>query len=115
MSNKQELFDERYRKVLERHRELSRGYVTKLGPNGIIAHQPISHYRDVFNLKALLLPIGLLFFLKACVVTILREDQFAAQVDALRDGTLVEQVGAFLMQIDPITWAMSQALALVIG
>ena len=115
MPSKQELFDERYRKVLDRHRELSRGYVTKLGRNGVISHYPISHYRDAFPLKALLLPIGLLFFLKACVVTILKEDAFAAQVAALRDGNFVEQVGAVLMQMDPITWGISSLMGYVIG
>jgi hypothetical protein len=115
MTNKQDLFDQRYRKVLDRHRELSRGYVTKLGKNGVIAHHPISHYGDALQFKALLLPIGLLFFLKACVVTILNEDVFTAQVDLLREGTFIEQVGAFLMQIDPITWVIAQGLGAIIG
>ena len=115
MTNKQDLFDERYRKVLNRHRELSRGYVTRLGTNGVISHQPMSHIRDVFPVKALVLPFALLFFLKACVVTILKEDVFAAQVALLREGNLIEQIGAFLMQIDPITWAIAQVLGLVIG
>jgi hypothetical protein len=115
MTNKQDLFDERYRKVLDRHRELSRGYVTKLGKNGVIDHHPISHYRDSIQLKPLLLPIGLLFFLKACVVTILKEDVFTAQVALLREGTFIEQMGAFLMQMDPITWVIAQGLGAIIG
>lgn len=115
MTNKQDLFDERYRKVLDRHRELSRGYVTRLSTNGLISHHPISHYRDAFPLKALLLPVALLFFLKACVVTILREDAFNAQVAALQDGNFVEQIGAVLMQMDPITWLIAQVLGYMIG
>lgn len=115
MSNQQELFDERYRKVLERHRALSRGYVTKLSPNGLISHQPMSRMREAIPLKALLLPIGLLFFLKACVVTILNEDAFLAQIEVMRDGNMVEQIGAVLMQIDPITSAISYGLGFIFG
>lgn len=115
MSNQQELFDERYRKVLERHRALSRGYVTRLSPTGLISHHPISRVSEAIPFKALLLPIGLLFFLKACVVTVLKEDAFTAQLELMRDGGMVEQIGAVLMQIDPITWMISQALTYIIG
>ncbi|MCL3880988.1 hypothetical protein [Marivita sp. GX14005] len=115
MTNKQDMFDERYRRVLKRHRQLSRGYVTRLGKNGVIDHYPIGHLRDAFSLKALLLPIGILFFLKACMVTVLGQDAYSAQVALLREGSLLEQFGAFFLQMDPITWPMAQMLGAVIG
>jgi hypothetical protein len=115
MTNKQEMFDERYRKVLKRHRQLSRGYVTRLGKNGVIDHHPIGHYRDAISLKALLLPLGILFFLKACMVTVLGEEAYAAQVALLREGSFGEQLGAFFMQMDPVTWPLAQFLGTIIG
>lgn len=115
MTNKQEMFDERYRKVLKRHRQLSRGYVTRLGNNGVINHHPIGNFRDVISLKALVLPLTILFFLKACMVTVLGEEAYAAQVALLRDGSFGEQVGAFLLQMDPITWPIAQLLGSIIG
>ena len=115
MNDKQEMFDERYRRVLKRHRQLSRGYVTKLGKNGVIAHQPIGQFRDVVSFKALLLPVGIFVFLKACMVTVLGEEAYAAQVEALRNGGFGEQLGAFVMQMDPLTWPIAQLLGSVIG
>ncbi|WP_411224246.1 hypothetical protein [Marivita sp. S2033] len=109
------MFDERYRKVLKRHRQLSRGYVTRLGKNGVIDHHPIGHLRDAITFKMLLLPLGILFFLKACMVTVLGHDAYAAQVALLREGGFGAQIGAFLMQMDPITWPLSQLMATVIG
>ncbi|MCK0151904.1 hypothetical protein MWU54_17810 [Marivita sp. S6314] len=115
MSDKQEMFDERYRKVLKRHRQLSRGYVTRLGNNGVIAHHPIGQFRNAISLKALLLPFGILFFLKACIITVLGEEAYATQVTLLNGGGLTEQIGAFFMQMDPISWTIAQLLGFVIG
>ena len=115
MSKQQDLFDERYRKVIERHRQLSRGYVTKLDRNGIVAHFPISHVREAFNFSALLLPFGILFFLKACIVTVLGREGYVQQVGLLREGGMVEQIGAIFMQMDPITSVLSHMLGFVIG
>ncbi len=115
MTDQQDMFDERYRRVLKRHRQLSRGYVTRLGKNGVIAHHPIGHYRDAFSLKAILLPLGIIFFLKACMVTVLGEDAYGAQVASLKEGNIGEQLGAFFMQMDPVTWALAQLLGGVIG
>ncbi|MFP7675324.1 hypothetical protein ACG74X_18405 [Marivita sp. S0852] len=115
MTDKQDMFDERYRKVLKRHRQLSRGYVTRLGQNGVIAHHPIGHFREAISLKALLLPVGILLFLKACMITVLGRDAYAAQVAQLQNGSFGEQLGGFFMQVDPVSGVISQMLSLVVG
>lgn len=115
MNDKHDMFDERYRRVLKRHRQLSRGYVTRLGKNGVISHHPIGNFRDVISLKALILPLGILFFLKACMVTVLGEEKYAAQIAILQDGSFGEQIGAFFLQMDPITWPIAQLLGSLIG
>jgi hypothetical protein len=115
MTNQQDMFDQRYRRVLKRHRQLSRGYVTKLEKTGVITHRPIRHIREAVSFSALLLPFGILFFLKAAVVTVLGEDGYRQQVDLLREGGFVEQIGAVVMQIDPITAPLSRLLAYVIS
>lgn len=115
MTKQQDMFDERYRKVLRRHRQLSRGYVTKMDKNGVVAHIPLNHIRESFNFAALILPFGILFFLKACIVTILGEEAYVQQVDILRDGGFVEQVGAIFMQLDPITAPLAKLLGAIIG
>lgn len=115
MTKQQDLFDERYRKVLKRHRQLSRGYVNKLGKNGVIVHHPIRHTREAFSFMTLLLPFSILFVLKAAIVTILGEDGYRQQVDLLREGGFVEQMGAVFMQIDPITDPLAKLLSTIIG
>ncbi len=115
MTKQQDMFDERYRRVLQRHRQLSRGYVTKLEKTGVIVHKPMRQVREAFSFSALLMPFGILFFLKAAVVTVLGEDGYRQQVEVLRDGGFVEQVGAVFMQIDPITAPLSRMLTYIIG
>lgn len=115
MTNKQDMFDERYRKVLNRHRQLSRGYATRLGKNGVIDHYPIGNFRNAVSLKALLLPFAILFFLKACMTTVLGQEAYAAQVALLREGSFGEQLAAFFLQMDPITWPIAQLLGSIIG
>ena len=115
MTNQQDMFDERYRKVLKRHRQLSRGYVTKLEKTGVIVHKPMRQARELMSFSALLLPFGILFFLKAAIVTVLGEDGYRQQVDLLREGGFIEQMGAVFMQIDPITAPLSRMLAYIIG
>ncbi|MCR9158226.1 MAG: hypothetical protein NXH80_13345 [Rhodobacteraceae bacterium] len=115
MTKQQDMFDERYRKVLKRHRQLSRGYVTKIEKTGVIAHQPMRQVREAFSFSALLLPFGILFVLKAAIVTVLGEEGYRQQVDLLREGGFVEQMGAVFMQIDPITAPLSKVLGYIIG
>ena len=115
MTDKQEMFDVRYRKVLERHRQLSRGYATRLGQNGVISHHPIGQFRHTISLKALFFPLGILFFLKACIFTVLGGEAYDAQVLLLQGGGLVNQIGSFFMQMDPISGIISQILIQIIG
>ena len=115
MNDKQDMFDERYRRVLKRHRQLSRGYVTRLGKNGVVRHHPIGNFRDVMSAKALILPLAIIFFLKASMITLLGEEKYAAQVAILKEGSFGDQVAAFFLQMDPITWPIAQLLGSVIG
>lgn len=115
MTKQQDMFDERYRRVLKRHRQLSRGYVTKLQKNGVIVHKPIAHVREAMSFSTLLLPFGILFVLKAAIVTVLGEDGYRQQVDLMREGGFIEQIGAVFMQIDPITAPLAQLLSHIIG
>ncbi|WP_439123071.1 hypothetical protein [Marivita sp.] len=115
MTTQQDMFDERYRKVLKRHRQLSRGYVTKLDKTGVISHRPIQQVREFVSFSALLLPFGILFLLKAAIVAGMGEEGYSQQVALLREGGFVEQIGALVMQIDPITSVLSRILGFVIG
>lgn len=115
MTKQHDMFDERYRRVLKRHRQLSRGYVTKIEKSGVIVHKPIHHIREAVSFSALLLPFGILFVLKAAIVTVLGEEGYRQQVDLLREGGFVEQMGAVFMQIDPITAPLSRLLSHIIG
>lgn len=72
-------------------------------------------FRLCFCPSALLLPFGILFVLKAAIVTVLGEEGYRQQVDLLREGGFVEQMGAVFMQIDPITAPLSKVLGYIIG
>ena len=115
MMDRERNFDERYRRVLQRHRQLSHGYVTKLGKNGVINHHPIGQFRNAVSLKFLLAPVLLMFFLKACVLAVLGEEAHAAQIALMQDGSMGQQIGALLMQKDPISWPLAQMIGMIVG
>ena len=115
MTDNQELFDERYRKVLKHHRKLSRGYVTRLGKNGVIQHHPIGKLRNIMSINTLILPFAILFIFKACIITILGEEAYNAQVVVLQNGAIWEQAGGMLMQMDLFSWSLAHFLGSIIG
>lgn len=115
MDHKQELFEQRYRRVLQRHRQLSRGYVTRLGGNGVITHEPARRIDKGFSLYLLTIPLLVGFFVKAGIYLVLGDERYAAQLALLQEGGAVERAGAWVMALDPITELVAGMLALFFG
>lgn len=115
MTRNQDMFDERYRRVIKRHRQLSQGYTTRVGRNGVINHQPMGNFRNFITWKMVVLPLMILVFLKACMVTVLGEERYADQVASLHTGSASEQIAGFFLQMDPLTWPVAQLLSMIIG
>lgn len=106
-------FEERHRAVTNRHRQLARGYVTKLGKNGLIEHHPRKSLPKMSFPTFTVLLVGFLAF-KAFLLASLGDAEFSARVDALANGTVFERAGAWVMQIDPLSqWIVAHLLPLL--
>ena len=106
-------FDKRLNKIDRKHRALARGYTSRVGSDGLIVIRP--------RRRGLRLPVkglallGLGFFgLKGLMLAQIGHDNFAARLNDLNNGTIAEQAGAWIMQVDPATkWIAELILPLL--
>ena len=102
MAKKQLQFEERLKRLARKHRAESRGYVTRMQPDGLIIARPkrqtiqVPFRVVIFFLAAF---IGFKAFLFAGVGPLTYEVRLAH----LQAGTLMEKAGAYAMQADPLT------------
>ncbi|MBV2359943.1 hypothetical protein KUH32_09165 [Thalassococcus sp. CAU 1522] len=99
-------FELRQRALVKKHHRMARGYVTVLSRNGIFLQQPDN---KVGSNAARVFALLLVFFLafKGFLIAGLGTDVYMGHVDALMSGSLSEQVGGWLMQMDPVSTAFS--------
>ena len=109
MSDVREGFDNRLRRIERRHSNLSRGYVARIGRDGLIELHPRRGRRAFPWRGALFLVVGFLVF-KGIIMANLGDALYQERIAALRDGAPVEQVGAFIMQPDPVSQAVAAKL-----
>ena len=95
-------FERRQRAVTQKHRKLARGYVTRLNRNGVIEHKPLRKVK-LPRLGGLL--IALMFFLvfKGAMLASLGVAHYGEHVALLRDGSLADKLGAWVLGVDPVT------------
>lgn len=106
-------FDRRMRRISKRHSKLSHGYVTSVNPDGLVVAKPQRRsHRGTFRGLIILFAVMIVFkgFLHAQLGPAAYEDR----VNALKEGSVVEQAGAWVMTPDPITlWISGQVVSLV--
>ncbi|MBU2991966.1 hypothetical protein Q4555_14775 [Octadecabacter sp. 1_MG-2023] len=97
--------DKRLEKVVRTHNKMRRnGVVHRVGRDGLIRSRP-RLIRPRFPLKGALIMVGLLIAFKSLMFAQIGSGNYALKVEELRQGTMVEQAGAVLMQEEPITVA----------
>ncbi len=107
-------FEKRHKAITRKHEQLARGYVTRLGKNGVIEHRPMRHLPRV-SFSSILIFAGAFIGFKTLLLLRLGETEYLSHVATLAHGGGVERIGAWLMQIDPLTsWSVAQA-ALIFG
>lgn len=104
-------FQERQLAVEKKHARMAQGYVTKLDPaKGVMVQQPDSKSGGL-AFRVFLSLVFAAFMFKGFVLAWLGQDKYLAELAKLEAGTGQDQIGAWLMQIDPITAQLGQFLA----
>ncbi|MCZ4354266.1 hypothetical protein O4H61_17255 [Roseovarius aestuarii] len=103
-------FAARLKKVNRKHTRMARGYDAKVGRDGLIVFRP-KRRKAGMPIRGLMLAGAALLGFKALAIVQLGAGGYDARVEALQNGTAVEQAGAFVMQPDPVSTAIATRLA----
>lgn len=106
-------FDKRVKKIVRRHGKMSNGVVRRVNSDGLIVAKP-RVYRPRFPLKGLVAVLLLGFLFKGFMFSYLGGAAYAERVATLQNGTALEQVGAWVMQPDPVTVMAAQGIAIIL-
>ena len=99
-------FDNRLRRIQKSRVRLANGYVSVVGDDGLIVVKPRAR-RTRFVLRPFaFLIVGLMVF-KALILATLGQPVYEERVASLQAGTTIEQAGAWVMQIDPVSQFMA--------
>ncbi|WP_299141487.1 hypothetical protein [uncultured Tateyamaria sp.] len=97
-------FHKRLGAVGRKHAAMAQGYTTQVRGDGLIVvktkRRKASRFVPLKGLAALMLGF---FIFKAFMLSSLGEITYNERVAKLQQGTQIEQGGAYVMQIDPVT------------
>ena len=102
-------FERRMRRINRRHSKLSHGFVTQVTDDGLVVAKP-QRPRGYALIRGTYLLLLVMFIFKGFLHSNLGSDAYQVQVDTLKGGNAIEQVGAFAMTADPITLGISGAI-----
>ncbi|PVA10502.1 hypothetical protein DC366_09025 [Pelagivirga sediminicola] len=103
-------FDARIKKVQRNHLRMARGYDAKVGRDGLIVFRP-KRRRPSLPLRSLALLLVAFFAFKIFVLMQIGDLAYQARIDAMMDGSLPVQLGAYALQIDPLMRIVATQLA----
>ena len=93
-----------------KHQQMTRGYATKVGKDGLITVTP-RRARRGFPFKGLVMLIIGFFAFKAFMLAAVGPVTYNERLAKLENGTVIEQAGAKVLGIDPVT----NGLAAMVG
>ncbi|TMM55257.1 hypothetical protein [Sulfitobacter sabulilitoris] len=100
-------FDRRLRTLGRKHRAMSRGYSTRIRGDGLIVVEP-RRLRFHFPARTVIMLFVGFFMFKGFMLASMGPVTYNHRLATLEKGTVVEQGGAWIMQIDAITKGMAE-------
>ena len=95
-------FDKRVRSIARKNRQLARGRKTYVDEQGVIRQKP-TRQRSAIPYKAVaLFALGFIAF-KSLVLASDGLEDYNKRLALLETGTMFEKLGAWALQIDPVT------------
>ncbi|WP_412509188.1 hypothetical protein [Roseovarius sp. SYSU LYC5161] len=102
MTDSYQGFDARVKNIGRKRARLSKGYVSQITDDGLIVFRPKKRKFE-FPLRGLTFVVIGFLVLKGVILAHVGTPLYQERVAALRDGMLVERVGAMVMQLDPVS------------
>ena len=103
-------FDDRLRRIDRRNRNLSRGFVLSVSRDGLIVARPeTSRFRFPWRVLLFLLVAMLAF--KVLLHAYIGPDAYGERLTRLSNGTIAEQLSAYVLHADPVTIWVSDTVS----
>ncbi|MQY43067.1 hypothetical protein GG681_10485 [Epibacterium sp. SM1969] len=106
-------FRSRLTRLERKYKGMSAGYDAKLRNDGLIVITPRRAKRRHFLMPVLIFLLGFMAF-KGFLLMSLGPVSYEERVARLQEGTGVEQVGAFVMQSDPVSEMIAARMGTVL-
>lgn len=114
MDESRSSFDSRLRTIGRKHKAMSHGCVAQMRGDGLVLLKPKSYRaRRGFPLRGLVLFMLGFFAFKGFMIANIGAEGYDQRIQALAEGTAFEQVGAKVMQSDPVTELFADAMGKV--
>lgn len=95
-------FDDRLRRIDRRNRTLSRGFVLSVSRDGLIVARP-ENSRFRFPWRVMLFLLVAVMGFKVLLHAYIGSEAYAERLSRLSNGTVAEQMSAYLLHADPVT------------
>ncbi|WP_300032025.1 hypothetical protein [uncultured Roseobacter sp.] len=102
MSDSYAQFEKRISLVAEKHARLAGGYTARVGADGLISLVPRPR-RSYMRLRVFAALIIGFFLFKSLTIVLTGPLAYAERVEVMAAGTAFEKVGAWVMQIGPVS------------
>ena len=110
MASFQAPFDKRLDRIVRTHSRMQNGVSHKVRHDGLIVARP-RIYNPKFPLAGVALLLATAFLFKGYVLVALGQGVYDEKVALLSQGSVIERVGAWVMQSDPATVFVAQRMA----
>ena len=112
-------FDRRLEQLEERKAALIDGHRVEVDNTGLMTMRPTGqHVRKVnrlLPLRAFMIMAATLLCFKAFLLYSIGFNTYTSKVVAMRQGDTTDQIGAYLMQIDPVTLWLHSVITFLIS
>ena len=114
MADSRSSFDSRLRSLGRKHKAMTHGAVMQMRGDGLVVTKPRRYRaRRGFPLRGLVLLLLGFFAFKGYMISNIGEEGYEQRIQALAEGTTIEQMGAKVMQADPVTAFLTDAFGKV--
>jgi len=115
MTSTMKSFDKRVNRISRRHRKMAKGYVTRIQRNGLVSNRPRRSTGLRVSPVGVLMLIAGFFGFKGVLLAHLGTTTYNERIATLAEGTVIEQAGAWIMQIDPLMLFFARVFSPFIG